>query len=60
MVLSDDMDGKQLREAKVKNPFHLRCDGKSDDVEINEAFQDSKQKRWCGLGEAFDRIFGGK
>ncbi len=57
-VISSDIDGAALRREKRLNSRHLRCDGNADDAEINEAIQ-SKGTSWS-LGDAWDRIFGGK
>lgn len=57
-VISSDIDGAALRREKRLNPRHLRCDGKADDAEINEAIQ-SKGRSWT-LGAAWERIFGGQ
>lgn len=55
-VISSDIDGAALRREKRLNRRHLRCDGKADDAEINEAIQ-GKGRSWS-LGAAWERIFG--
>lgn len=59
-VISSELDGADLRREKGKNSRHLRCDGKNDDAEINDAIQGSKGKGWSLPSQAWDRIFGGK
>ena len=56
-VISSEIEGAALRREKRINPRYLRCDGKADDADINEAIQ-SKGTSWT-LGAAWDRIFGG-
>jgi len=59
-VISADMDGTELRRERQKNRRHIRCDGKADDGEIQEAINGVGKTMWSGLGEAWERIFGGK
>ncbi len=57
-VISSDIDGAALRSAK-RHRRYLRCDGKADDEQINEALQD-KGPSWALPAKAWERIFGGK
>ena len=57
-VISSDLDGAELHREKAKNSRHLRCDGRADDGEINEAIQGVSKHQFQGLGEAWERIFG--
>jgi len=59
-VISGDKDGKDLRQEMARSKYYLRCDGKTDNEEINEALQEVGKIQWLGLGNAWDRIFGGK
>ena len=56
-MISSDIDGAALRREK-RQPRHIRCDGKADDAEINEAIQ-SKGTSWTLPAEAWERVFGG-
>ena len=61
VVIPSDKDGAELRKTKAESKYYVRCDGKADDQEINEALQHSTGGRhWLGLGRAWDRIFGVK
>ena len=57
-VISSEVDGAALRREKRQTSRHLRCDGKADDAEINEALQ-SKGPSWALPAEAWERVFGG-
>jgi len=58
-VISADLDGAELRREKRKNPYHVRCDGKADDQDINDAIQSvNKSARWTILADVWERIFG--
>jgi len=59
-LISSDADGKELRHEKYLNSYHLRCDGKQDDGEINEAIQRIGTSQWSLPDGAWERIFGGK
>lgn len=59
-IISADVDGKELRETKARNSYHLRCDGRDDDGEINEAIQTMNTSQWVLPDGAWQRIFGGK
>lgn len=57
-MIPDNKDGAELRRIKTANKYTIRCDGKTDDQEINEALRHSTGSRqWLGLGNAWDRIF---
>ncbi len=58
-VISADLDGAELRRAKNKNSFYLRCDGKEDNDEINEAIQGAGKQLWGLPNGAWEQIFGG-
>jgi len=61
VVIPENKDGGELRRIKAENKYTVRCDGRADDQEINEALQHSTSTRkWLGLGRAWDRIFGVK
>lgn len=57
-VISSDLDGAELHREKAKNRRYLRCDGRADDGEINEAIASVGKHQFQGLGEAWGRIFG--
>ncbi len=59
-VISSDKDGADLRREKAKSRYHVRCDGKADDREINDAIQGVGGQQFLGLSaEDYERIFGG-
>jgi hypothetical protein len=59
VVIPSEKDGAELRKAKSENKYYVRCGGKADDQEINEALKSSTSSRqWLGLGRAWNRIFG--
>jgi hypothetical protein len=61
VVIPSEKDGAELRKAKAGNKYYVRCDGKADDEQINEALKHSTSSRqWLGLGNAWNRIFGVK
>ena len=58
VVIPSEKDGAELRRAKAENKYYVRCDGRADDNQINEALKHSTSSRqWTGLGNAWDRIF---
>jgi hypothetical protein len=59
-VISSDADGKELRHERYLNPYHLRCDGKQDDGEINEAVSRVGISQWSISSDTWERIFGRK
>lgn len=60
-VISGDKDGAELRRETYKNQHYVRCDGTRDNDEINDAIEtSSKGQPFLGLGESWERIFGGK
>ncbi len=58
-VISGDKDGADLRREKARGRYYTRCDGKADDAEINEAIRGVGGRQFLGLGEAYERVFGG-
>jgi len=59
-VIPGEKDGADLRRAMHKNPCHIRCDGKADNEEIQEAIDNSTRGKYFQLPEgAWERIFGG-
>ncbi len=57
-VIPENKDGAELRKIKAENKYCVRCDGKADDDQINEALKTSTgSKQWSGLGDAWNRIF---
>jgi len=57
-VIPSEKDGGELRRIKAENKYCVRCDGKADDQEINEALKHSTSTRqYLGLGNAWNRIF---
>ena len=58
-VISSEIDGAALRRERRTNARYLRCDGKADDGEIQEAIESTGQS-WSLSATAWDRIFGGK
>jgi hypothetical protein len=59
-VISDDIDGSELRKEKNRNRYFIKCRGKADNNEINEAVESSGSKKWFGIAKSWNRIFGGK
>ena len=59
-VISGDKDGADLRREKARSRHYVRCDGKADDQEINEALASAGKSSWCIAAEDWERIFGGK
>jgi len=60
-VISSYCDGKELREEKTKNKYHVRCDGKEDMGNINMVMGDKKIGNLFTISaKAWDRIFGGR
>ncbi len=57
-VISSEIDGASLRREQFYNRYTVRCDGKSDDQEINDAIQSAGKSFYLGIGDAWDRIFG--
>lgn len=58
-VISADKDGADLRREKVKNRYHVRCDGTADDCEINDVIQSLGGQSMFTSAEDYERIFGG-
>lgn len=56
-VISSDKDGADLRREVVRNKYHVRCYGTSDDREISEAISSLGVKQYSGLGDNWERIF---
>lgn len=52
-------DGADLRRDMRKHPYHSRCDGTADDVEINEAIESVGKAIWGLPDGAWERIFRG-
>jgi hypothetical protein len=59
-IISSNKDGAELRREKISTKYTVRCDGKADDEEIQDALSEAGTKKWFGLGTAWDRVFGGK
>jgi len=62
-VITADLDGAQLRREKNKNSLHVRCKGKHDEHDINDAYRtaDKDSAFFMNMSEeAWERIFGGK
>ncbi len=57
-VLSSQLDGADLRSRK--RGYYLRCDGKEDDAEIQDAIVSKLRNIWSIPGSAWERIFRGK
>ena len=58
-VISGNKDGVDRRREKAKSRRYLVCDGTADNDEINEALA-SGASHFLGLGDVWERIFGGK
>jgi hypothetical protein len=60
-VIASELDGAELRREKRRRRLHVRCEGQSDQNTIQEALTRSDRATvWTGLGDAWDRIFGGR
>lgn len=58
-VITSDKDGADLRREKRKSRYHVRCDGRADDAEINEAIQGLGGQSMFISADDWERIFGG-
>lgn len=58
-VISADLDGAELRREKAKNRYHARCDGKSDNEQINDGLKHLGRAQFSIPGHIWERIFGG-
>ena len=59
-VISSDIDGSDLRRKKARARHYVRCDGKADEQEINDALASAGKTSWNISAEDWERIFGGK
>lgn len=59
-VISSDIDGADLRKEKNRNKYFVRCYGKKDNEELNEALESIKSNKWSISGKMWDKIFGKK
>lgn len=57
-VISSDIDGADLR--RKKKGYYVRCDGKADNEEINDALQSLGGQSYFIAAKDWERIFGGK
>lgn len=56
-VIASEKDGRELRD--LQKGRYLRCDGKDDQHEINEALAIvGRGAKYWSLGDAWERIFG--
>lgn len=58
-VISGDKDGADLRREQMSR-YYVRCDGKADDGEINDAIASVGRSQWAMPADAWERIFGGE
>ena len=59
-VISSDLDGRELRKEKNKNLRYLRCDGKEDNEQMQEALDGVGKYLWSIPSRRWLQIFGGK
>ncbi len=60
-VISSDIDGARLRKEKRDAQYHIRCDGKHDEAEVNDALKSSQRgMAICIADRDWERIFGRK
>jgi hypothetical protein len=60
-VISEEIDGAELRREQVRNPYHARCDGREDNEQIQDALDRSAKESFMAIrAEDYERIFGGK
>ena len=60
-VIAGEKDGAELGRETRKERLSVRCDGKNDGQEINEALEYSgKPRPYCIDGAAWQRVFGGQ
>jgi hypothetical protein len=59
-VISADLYGKQLRETKNKNRYYVRCGGKGDNEQIQDALNTVGRMSMFISAEVWERIFGSK
>jgi len=58
-VISGNKDGAELRREQRKARYYSRCDGTTDNDEINEAIQNAnKGMTFAFRAEDYERIFG--
>ncbi len=60
-VISQEVDGAELRREQARNQYHARCDGREDNEQIQDALDRSVKGAFMAVrAEDYERIFGGE
>ena len=59
-VISSDLDGAELAREVHKNSYYARCDGKEDNEQIQDAWNQLGKKQFSIPAERWKEIFGSK
>ena len=57
-VISSDLDGAQLRREQSKGKYFIRCDGKEDNEQIQDAIDHLGKCQFSVPAEGWEAIFG--